>query len=107
MTNSLFDLTFPSVCGRTVECRFDGGEMTSDAGLLLLAQADRKLGLTERLADQIVDTRQTAKVRHEVADLLRERIFAIAAGYEDCNDLDDLGSDRKARVTPGATLARA
>lgn len=93
MSDSLFDYEFPAVGGKRVVCRFDGGEMTSDAGLLFLAQADRKLGLAERLASQIVDKREPGKVRHQVADLLRERIFAIAGGYEDANDLDQLCRD--------------
>src|SRR5512140_2036129 len=87
MSDSLFEIEFPSVAGKPVVLRFDGGEMTSDAGLLALAQADRKLRLTERLAAQIADPRQQTKVRHSVLDLLRERVFAIAAGYEDANDL--------------------
>ncbi len=93
MPDSIFDLEFPAVAGRSVICSFDGGEMTSDAGLLLFAQADRKLGLTALLATQIVDKREPGKIRHDIADLLRERIFAIAAGYEDANDLDDLRWD--------------
>jgi hypothetical protein len=67
--------------------------MTSDAGLLFLAQADRKLRLIEQLAAQIWDPREPGKVRHSIEDLLRERIFALAAGYEDANDLDTLKSD--------------
>lgn len=90
MSDSLFEMPFPAVGGRTVVSRFDGGEITSDSGLLLLSQADRKLQLTQRLATQIVDKRESGKVRREIADLLRERIFAIAAGYEDANDLDHL-----------------
>jgi hypothetical protein len=67
--------------------------MTSDAGLLFLAQADHKLRLIEQLAHQIVDPRDPNKVRHSIEDLLRERIFALCAGYEDANDLDTLKSD--------------
>ena len=99
MSNSLFEISIPAemqfaaVGRRSVECRFDGGEITSDSGLLLLSQADRKLRLTERMATQIVDKRDPGKVRHEVTDLLRERIFAIASGYEDANDLDHLCRD--------------
>jgi hypothetical protein len=67
--------------------------MTSDAGLLFIAQADRKLRLIEQLAAQIWDPREPGKVRHSIEDLLRERIFALCAGYEDANDLDTLKSD--------------
>ena len=93
MSDSLFNIEFPAVAGKPVVCGFDGGAMTSDGGLLFVKEADRKLGLTERLADQIVDRRAPRKVRHRIVDLLRERIFAIAAGYEDANDLNQLCRD--------------
>lgn len=93
MQNSVSDDLFPLVPGKEVTARFDGGEVTSDAGLLLVAEADRKLGLTEKLAAQIVDRREPWKVAHRMIDLLRERVYAIAAGYEDANDLDGLGAD--------------
>ena len=88
MTDSCFDIVFPAACGREVVCRFDGGDLTSDAGLLLVAEADLKLGLTESMAGVISDRRQQGKVRHSVLELLRERVYAIAGGYEDVNDLD-------------------
>jgi hypothetical protein len=93
MADSLLEMQFPSVGAKPVVCRFDGGEVTSDAGLLLIAEADRKLGLSEKLAAHILDRRQPGKVAHTTIDLLRERIYAIAAGYEDANDLDALGAD--------------
>src|ERR687889_120304 len=69
--------------GKDVLYRFDGGDITSDAGLLLIAQADKKLGLIAALAGGIVDTRQPGKVKHDLATLLRQRIYAIAMGYSD------------------------
>jgi Transposase DDE domain group 1 len=93
MPNSASDLLFPLLRSKEICCRFDGGEMSSDAGLLWLAQLDRKLGLTQRLAEQILDKRDPAKVRHSVLDLLRERIYALACGYEDANDLNSLKTD--------------
>lgn len=104
MFDSLFEMSFPAVGSRSIECRFDGGEMTSDAGLLILSAADRKLGLSQRLAAQIVDTREPGKVRHELAGLLRERLFAIAAGYEDANDLDQLCRDPALLLSCGKPL---
>jgi len=106
MSDSLFDMMFPAVGGRPIECRFDGGKITSDAGLLMLSAADRKLRLTERLADQIVDTRERGKVRHAVVDMLRARIFAIAAGYEDANDLDSLRRDPALLLSCGKPLGK-
>ncbi len=67
---------------------FKGGEVTSDAGLLLIREVDRQLGLTERAARQLVDKRQKGKVRHEVLGMLRQRVYGLVAGYEDLNDFD-------------------
>lgn len=94
-------LNFPAVGQRTVNARFDGGDLTSDAGLLFIAQADERLGLTDKMARTLADCRQIGKVRHDLATLLKERIYAIAAGYEDCNDLDTLKDDPGLRVACG------
>jgi DDE family transposase len=104
MSHSPSEFTFPFRGKKDICCRFDGGEITSDAGLLFLAQADRKLGLTKRLTEQIVDRREQSKVTHSVVDLLRERIFALAAGYEDANDLDSLKDDPALRLCCGRKL---
>lgn len=104
MADSASDLVFPFLHGKEVVCRFDGGQITSDAGLLFLAQADRQLGLTQRLAEQIVDRRQPSKVIHSVLQLLRERIYALAAGYEDANDLDSLKDDPAFLLSCGKKL---
>ena len=81
-------LAFPAVSHRTVNASFDGGDLTSDTGLLFLAQADQRLGLTDRMARVLLERRQIGKIRFDLATLLQERIYAIAAGYEDCSDLD-------------------
>jgi hypothetical protein len=104
MLHSPETLSFPFLKGKAVVARFDGGDITSDAGTLLLAQADRKLGLSERLARSIVDKRDPTKVVHPLVDLLRERIYAIALGYADANDLDTLADDPALRVACGRTL---
>ena len=72
---------------------FDGGEISSDGGLVLVAQADKALGLTAKLAAVLSDRRQAAKVRHPLRSLFAQRIYQIACGYEDCNDADDLRRD--------------
>lgn len=92
MTSTL-TLEFPAVAGRTVTAVCDGGEVTSDAGVLLLTRADTRLGLTARLAAGLRDTRQAGKVEHRTLEMLRARIFGIAQGYEDGNDFDRLGGD--------------
>jgi hypothetical protein len=93
MNDSTSPVSFPLLARKEICAQFDGGEMTSDAGLLFLAQADRKLRLTEQLAEEIWDPRDQSRVTHSIQDLLRERIFALCAGYEDANDLDTLKSD--------------
>jgi len=81
--------------------RNDGGALTSDAGVLLLRQLDERLGLTRRLAGCLVDRREQGKVRHDVLALLRQRIYQIALGYEDCNDADHLRADPALKLAVG------
>lgn len=95
------ELTFPSVGGHDVAVRYDGGDITSDAGLLLVSVADKKLGLTKAIAGCITDQRQQSKVTHSYLDMICERIYAIASGYEDANDLDTLGSDPALKTACG------
>jgi hypothetical protein len=99
MEDSCLDLLFPAVNGRGVVCRFDGGDLSSDGGMLLLRQADRKLGLIDALAVGIEDQRQQSKIDHTIREMLAARVFAIGAGYEDANDLDRL------RVDPALKMA--
>ena len=98
MTDSCPTLFFPAEIGKEVVCRFDGGDITSDAGLLLLAQADKKIGLSQAFSEAIVDKRQQSKVKHDLPTLLRERLYAIAQGYPDANDLDTLKADPALKV---------
>jgi hypothetical protein len=93
MTVSTLTLAFPAVQRREVTAVFDGGDVTSDSGVLLLRQADRALELTRALADAVCDLREAGKVEHPVWDVLRARIYGIAMGYEDCNDFDRLAGD--------------
>ena len=98
MLNSLPGLDFPAVCNLDIVAKFDGGDLTSDAGLLLVKQADTKLGLLSSLTKAIVDKRQRSKVKQPVGVMLAERVLAIALGYEDANDLNDLGKDAALKV---------
>ncbi len=84
---------FPRVNRRIVEASFDGGEITSDGGVLLLRQADRMLGLSEAVAAVLSDPRRQASCDHDLGDLLRQRLYAIALGYEDLNDHQALRRD--------------
>jgi hypothetical protein len=99
--NTSLTFDFPAVAGKQVTARFDGGDITSDAGALLVSQADQKTGLIDSIAEQIIDNRQSAKIRHSVATLLRQRIIAIACGYEDANDFDTLAADPALKIACG------
>ena len=84
---------FPRVNRRIVEARFDGGDITSDGGVLLLRQADRLTGLSDSIARALSDPRRRASCDHDVPGLVRQRLYAIALGYEDLNDHDGLRQD--------------
>jgi hypothetical protein len=86
-----FDL--PSVCRKKVSVGFDGGRLSSDAGVLLLRGVERKLGLAGRLASCIRDKRDPDLIEHSIEEMLKLRMFAIAAGYEDADDCDSLRHD--------------
>jgi len=83
----------PAISGKPIQIAFDGGQLTSDAGVLVLAEIDRKLGISQRLADCLEDRRDPARVRHSFAEMIRFRALMIAAGYSDANDSDTLRSD--------------
>ena len=97
--DTLLAFDFPAIGRKKVTAAFDGGRMTSDGGVLLLAAAERRLGIARTLAALIADPRNPLLVTHSVADILRARMLAIACGYEDADDLDHLRGD------PGFKLA--
>jgi hypothetical protein len=72
---------------------FDGGQVSSDAGALLLMRTDGAIGLIDRLAECFVDRRSQSDIEHTVRTLVAQRVLGIAAGYEDLNDHDALRSD--------------
>jgi hypothetical protein len=84
---------FPDLLRRPVVVKFDQPHASSDGGAILLKACDDRLGLTERLASCIVDTRQAGKVEHSIRDLVRQRLYGIACGYADCNDVARLSED--------------
>ena len=84
------ELDFGSSGGRKLVGAFDGGAITSNGGALLLGAADRSIRLTDRLAKCFRDLRLADGITHTIADLLRQRIFGLALGYEDLIDHDQL-----------------
>jgi hypothetical protein len=86
-------IPFSSFGRRAVLADFAGGSITSDAGALLLREADRRLELVDLLDTAIHDPRNPSLITHQQATMLRQRIFAIALGYEDGNDHQQLRDD--------------
>ena len=92
---------FPAVGGKPVHVGFDGGRLTSDAGILLLAAIEQHLKIAERLAACIEDRRDPGRVQHGLAEMIRYRALLIAAGYPDGNDCDALKSDPAFKMAVG------
>ncbi len=82
-----------SIFGKRVNIAFDGGILTSDSGALLLREVEARSGLLARIGDAITDRRHKSYVAHRVAELIKQRVFQIACGYEDANDCNALRSD--------------
>ena len=102
MTNDTplpFDL--PSVRRKKLTVDFDGGNQSSDGGLLLLRQAELKLGVCRRLAEAMPDRRDPDRVRHAMFEMVMARVSAIACGHEDAIDLDRLRHDPLMKVAVG------
>ena len=97
----LLPFSLPSIRGKKITAAFDGGTISSDGGVILLAGADKRLGLIDRLAAVIPDCRDPAQITHTIADLMRARVFAIACAYPDANDLDSLRKDPAFKLACG------
>jgi hypothetical protein len=99
--DTFLPFAFPSVVRKKVIAAFDGGRITSDGGVLLLAAVERNMGIASTLAGLIADPRNSLLVTHSVADILRARMLAIACGYEDADDLDHLRTDPAFKLACG------
>ena len=99
--DTLLPFALPSIRQKKVTAAFDGGLISSDGGVLLLAGADKQLGLVDTLAAIIPDHRDPTQNTHTMSDILRARIFAIACGYADADDLDDLRKDPAFKLACG------
>ena len=87
------ELKFAAIAGKPVVVDFKGGEITSDGGLCLFSEADKVLGLSSALSSVLTEWRAQSKVVHDMKSLLAQRMFAIGAGYADCNDHKTLRRD--------------
>jgi hypothetical protein len=86
---------------RQVVAQFDGGTITTDSGGLLLRETDRRLNLLPRLAECFLDGRNPVLVEHSVEQLVSQRVYGLALGYEDLNDHEQLRQDPLLRVLAG------
>jgi hypothetical protein len=94
-------LEFHSIDRREIVARFDGGNITSDAGGLLLREVERRCGIIRGFASCFEDLRDPDLIEHSVAELVGQRIYGLALGYEDLNDHDELRSDPMLAVLVG------
>ena len=99
--DTLLSFSLPSVWRKKVTAAFDGGCVSSDGGVLLLGAIETSLGIAARLGRLIQDPRNPRLVTHSVADILRARMLAIACGYEDADDLDELRTDPAFKLACG------
>lgn len=104
----------PGLIPKLIDVSFSGGDITSDAGVLLLQKSDQSLRLLEQVAEVINDDRRQNSVSHSMTNLLRQRVYGLALGYEDLNDHDFLKKDLALQTALGteetlgsrATLSR-
>ncbi len=101
MSDSRTAMQFPLLASTALEVDFSGGHLSSDGGLLLLAQQDHQVDLTARVAACIRDQRLPERVTHTLLELVRQRVYQIAAGYEDGNDANTLRSDPALKIAVG------
>ncbi len=85
-----------------LEAAFDGGRITSDGGLVWLAEVDRELGVCEAIAEHVPEWRNGSSVRHSLETLVRQRVYQIACGYEDQDDSDTLRADPLLKLVCGS-----
>ena len=95
------EFQFQAHFSRQVVARFDGGTITTDGGGLLLRETDRRLNLLPRLAECFLDARNPVLVEHSVEQMVAQRVYGLALGYEDLNDHEQLRQDPLMRVLAG------
>src|SRR5690606_32009327 len=86
---------------RKIEVAFDGGDTTSDGGVVLLREVDQRIGLTQSIDRAIPDPRRSGACRHSQLALVRQRLYALALGYEDLNDRIALRHDGAVQTAVG------
>ena len=92
------ELEFGRLGRRVIEANFEGGALSSDGGLLLLRQVDRRIGLSQAMAGVVTDPRDPERITHPLRDLLAQRLYGLCCGYEDLNDHHQLRQIGRAHV---------
>ena len=87
------EFAFQTLFSREVIGQFNGGQITSEGGALLLREVERRTGILQRFADCFSDHRAENRIEHSVPELIAQRVYAIALGYEGLNGHDDLWHD--------------
>lgn len=114
MKSSEGRIKFPGNQGRRVEAEFSAGGVTSDGGILIIREMDRKLGLTAAVAEGIEDEREAGKRKHEVEAMVKQRVYGLMLGYEDVTDHNQVREDlglrlavgKEGKLASGPTLCR-
>ena len=106
MTACCEQVTFSFHPCKEVIADFQGGQISSDAGLLSVIDLDHRLGWTAQVAEVLDDSREAGKVEHDLTQLVRQRLFGLVAGYEDCNDHTRLRDDPILKVAAGKPLQK-
>ncbi len=78
---------------------FQGATLSSDTGFLLLREIDERFNVIEAIGDALADTRSPSHTKHSIVQMIRQRVYQMAAGYEDCNDADFLRVDPALRLS--------
>jgi hypothetical protein len=86
-------LLFKGISNKKIEADFNGGEVSSDAGLLFLREVETRIGMISKMTDSLRDRRHSGYVKHQLLELFKQRVFQIACGYEDGNDSNELRND--------------
>lgn len=102
MTKCYHDsFAFSPLKRREVDVSFTGGDITSDAGVLLAREVDRRIGLSRQLGQKLTDRRCAGKIKHSLSDMLRQRILGLTIAYEDLNDHDTMRHDLALQTATG------
>ena len=99
--HSRIRVPFASISGKRVEADFTGGTVTSDGGALLLHAVDSQMGVITRMISAMRDRRHPSYIDHTMLDLVKQRVFQIACGYEDAVDCDELRHDPAIKAACG------